>query len=204
MIGRTANTTRTDLLGAATRLILERGAASVTLEAVAKEAEVSKGGLLYHFPNKDALVEGLLEHYAATFYAQVTALAADEPATDKLDTDESTTRPKGAPLLRAYVRATFAEDSASRELGAAVLGAVLLKPALLHSYRERLQELGAALEQGTSDPTRAAVVRLAVDGLWFSELLGVTTLSSDAREALEREMLALLDTLEEKNVGLSS
>ncbi len=123
---------------------------------------------------------------------------------DELETGESTTRPKGASLLRAYVRATFAEDSASRELGAAVLGAVLLKPALLHGFRERLQELGAALEQGTSDPTRAAVVRLAVDGLWFSELLGVTTLSSEVREALEREMLALLETLEEKNVGLSS
>lgn len=195
MTGRQqAKTTRNDLLGAATRLILTEGAASVTLEAVAKEAGVSKGGLLYHFPSKDALVSGLLEHYAVTFSAQVSALA---------ETEKSGDRGREAALLRAYVRATFAEDTDSRELGAAVLGAVLLNPALLHGYRERLQWLAETLERSAPNPTRAAVVRLAADGLWFSELLGVTALSSEERKELEREMLDLLEAVEEDNAGLS-
>lgn len=173
------STTRTDLLAAATRLILREGAARVTLEAVAKEAGVSKGGLLYHFPTKDALVGGLVEHYAETFAAQVTTLA------------ETDGRPQA--LLRAYVRATFAEESASKDLGAAVLGAVLLNPALLASYRERLQWVGERLEEGAPDPARAAVVRLAADGLWFGELLGVAAFSPETRADLERAMLELLE-----------
>lgn len=176
---KTISTTRTDLLEAATRLILREGAARVTLAAVAREAGVSKGGLLYHFPSKDALVGGLVEHYAATFAAQVTTLAEEE----------------GGPqaLLYAYVRATFAEGSASRDLGAAVLGAVLLNPALLADYRERLQWIGERLQEGAPDPARAAVVRLAADGLWFGELLGVAALAPEERQGLERAMLALLE-----------
>ena len=37
-----------------------KGVAKLTLEAVAKEAGVSKGGLLYHFSNKEALIEGMI------------------------------------------------------------------------------------------------------------------------------------------------
>ena len=36
-----------------------KGVAKLTLEAVAKEG-VSKGGLLYHFSNKEALIEGMI------------------------------------------------------------------------------------------------------------------------------------------------
>jgi AcrR family transcriptional regulator len=32
----------------------------MTLEAVAREADVSKGGLLYHFPSKEALISGMV------------------------------------------------------------------------------------------------------------------------------------------------
>ncbi|ADI15276.1 transcriptional regulator, TetR family [Truepera radiovictrix DSM 17093] len=171
--------TRSDLLRAATRLILREGAARLTLAAVAAEAGVSKGGLLYHFPTKDALIEGLIEHYAHTFAAQVTALAAGESGPQ--------------PLLRAYVRATFAEEGASRELGAAVLGAALLNPGLLPRFREQLQGAVARLEAGAADPARATAVRLAADGLWFTELLGLTDLAPSARGALERCLLELLE-----------
>ncbi|MDO8275460.1 MAG: TetR/AcrR family transcriptional regulator, partial [Serpentinimonas sp.] len=44
--------TRNALLEATNTVILRDGIAHLTLEAVAKEAGVSKGGLLYHFPSK--------------------------------------------------------------------------------------------------------------------------------------------------------
>jgi Transcriptional regulator len=37
----------------------------MTLEAVAARANVSKGGLLYHFPSKDALVLGMVSRIAS-------------------------------------------------------------------------------------------------------------------------------------------
>ncbi|MGD9865958.1 MAG: TetR/AcrR family transcriptional regulator [Pseudodonghicola sp.] len=42
---------------------LEKGCAHVTLDAVAREAGISKGGLLYHFKNKAELITAMLSHY---------------------------------------------------------------------------------------------------------------------------------------------
>src|SRR5262245_6961481 len=49
------------LLDVAARLGVDKGAASVTLDAVSREAGVSKGGLLHHFPSKSDLLDGLLD-----------------------------------------------------------------------------------------------------------------------------------------------
>ncbi|NJK75275.1 MAG: helix-turn-helix transcriptional regulator [Microcoleus sp. SU_5_6] len=59
--------TRETLLRAAAQVILDRGVEALTLDAVARQAEVSKGGLLYHFPNKNALVVGLGEQLIQEF-----------------------------------------------------------------------------------------------------------------------------------------
>ena len=48
----------TAILDAANKVILDRGADGFTLDAVAREATVSKGGLLYHFPIQKKLIEG--------------------------------------------------------------------------------------------------------------------------------------------------
>lgn len=60
----TPDSTREHILNALERLIIAGGAASVTLAAVAEEASVSKGGLLYHFGSKADLVGGLVDRLA--------------------------------------------------------------------------------------------------------------------------------------------
>ena len=52
--------TRQKILTAASQIVQCKGVAKLTLEAVAKEAGLSKGGLLYHFSNKEALIEGMI------------------------------------------------------------------------------------------------------------------------------------------------
>ena len=52
--------TRTRIRVAAAKVIERDGAGHLTLEKVAAEADLSKGGLLYHYPSKDALLQGLL------------------------------------------------------------------------------------------------------------------------------------------------
>jgi len=51
---------RETVLAAARDVISREGASHLTMEAVATEAGVSKGGLLYYFPSKDALWRELL------------------------------------------------------------------------------------------------------------------------------------------------
>lgn len=43
------------ILDTATKIVMENDYNALTLDAVAKQAGISKGGLLYHFPNKELL-----------------------------------------------------------------------------------------------------------------------------------------------------
>ena len=57
---KVSSTTQISILNAACQIILERGAEALTIEAVAQKAGISKGGLLYHFPSKNKLIEGMI------------------------------------------------------------------------------------------------------------------------------------------------
>ncbi|MGR3618427.1 MAG: TetR/AcrR family transcriptional regulator [Roseovarius sp.] len=60
-MGRRASISRDTLLDATEAVVLEMGATRLTFDAVAERAGVSKGGLLYSFPTKEALMEGMEE-----------------------------------------------------------------------------------------------------------------------------------------------
>lgn len=59
-----ADDTRERILDAFERLVTGSGERAATIAGVAEEAGLSKGGLLYHFGSKTALVEGLVERLA--------------------------------------------------------------------------------------------------------------------------------------------
>ena len=56
---------RDKVLDAFERLLIEHGERETTLDAVARAAGVSKGGLIYHFGSREALIEGLLARLEA-------------------------------------------------------------------------------------------------------------------------------------------
>lgn len=49
------------ILNAARAVASRDGAGKITIDAVAQEAGLSKGGVLYNFPSKKALISGLLD-----------------------------------------------------------------------------------------------------------------------------------------------
>ncbi len=71
----TAARTRTRLLDAAAQTLRDQAMAGPTLAAVAKEAGVGKGGLLHHFPSKDALVKAVLRRLCGAALALNAAAA---------------------------------------------------------------------------------------------------------------------------------
>ena len=56
-----ANNSREHILDTYVDLLIHTGERAATLDAVATAAQVSKGGLLYHFSSKKALLEALAE-----------------------------------------------------------------------------------------------------------------------------------------------
>jgi AcrR family transcriptional regulator len=143
---KAAKQTKATLLEAATQVIAQDGALNLTLEAVAKQAGVSKGGLLYHFPNKDALVQGLLEYHLAQFEESLGA--------SKL------------PFAQAYAR--LGSHDTNPGLTLALFTAVALNPSLLDTVRQAYR--GWQSQLGGVDAT---VARLAADGLWLAQAFGL-------------------------------
>ena len=66
---RTETSLQGVLLDAAEAVVARQGIANLTLEAVAAEAGISKGGLLHHFRTKDRLIEALVTRAAENWRA---------------------------------------------------------------------------------------------------------------------------------------
>jgi AcrR family transcriptional regulator len=170
---------RENMLDAAQEVVLEFGAARLTLDAVAKQAGVSKGGVMYNFPTKEALLSAmigrLLEHNRQA-HADVTASLPDAPGRS----------------LKAYVinsvRALDLDDRVSGALLAALSSAPALLAPVIEYFRGRLSRIAADLPF-----ERAALVYLATEGLWVQELLQLSPFSPRQRAQLVRMLQRLAD-----------
>ena len=67
--------TRSQLIAIATRMFAERGYEDTSIEAVLREAEVSRGSLYHHFASKEALFEAVAEDVETSVGEQTLAAA---------------------------------------------------------------------------------------------------------------------------------
>lgn len=173
-------TTRQAILRAARTVVQRDGAAALTLETVARVAGVSKGGLLYHFPNKDALIVGMLEAMVTAFEAAMAAYvrAEGEPP------------PPGA-WTRAYLQANLAISASDIQHHASLLAAVAVRPELLAPIRARFAVWQQRMEVDGLDPALATVIRLAVDGWFMADLFGLVAPEEPLRTQVIQLLLAL-------------
>ena len=162
---------RAQLLDAALAVIRRSGAQALTLDAVAVEAGVSKGGVLYHFASKRALIDGLVDCWLDDFEARLS----------------------GPDLTAAYVRASdlsnAGPDVRASEFG--MLAALIEDPEVLQAARERQAEYMERMLEGVLAREDSWLVRLAADGLWYSDLLGIAPPAGDDRRRLIARLLAL-------------
>jgi AcrR family transcriptional regulator len=164
------------------------GVAATTLDAVARIAGVSKGGLIYHFPSKEALADALIERF--TGMARISA--------DQLQGDAATT-------VRHFIEMS---SSVGDELDTAWLAVMNLSRNGNQSATRAVLELERswhdAILESTGSPLVAHMTKLLGDGLYHS-----TSFVSESRESLpeaakllpsdgEREAIirTLLDLLE--------
>jgi AcrR family transcriptional regulator len=173
---------RERLLDAAERAVLETGAGHLTLDAVAKFAGVSKGGLLHHFPSKDSLLEAMLERYLNDVETQVAARCARRGGT--LTAVEQ---------FRERVRVLLEQHPDRRAAGAALVAASADKPELMAHCRADYREVLDELAQLPGGFERSALVLLAVDGLLLGELLRLSPYTSEERARLVKALLKAVD-----------
>ena len=174
------------ILTAAERVALRDGVLRLTVEAVAREAKLSKGGVLYHFATKESLIQAMLDRLIQYCEQEMTQHQQNDAAPGR--------------WTRAYVRKTLAPltpypgEAAfpkSKEVGAGLIVAAATNPKLLEPLRKRFRTWQRAIERDGISPTRATVVRLAVDGLWLADVLGIWSLSDKLRRQVLNELIRL-------------
>lgn len=151
--------TRIALLQAANRVVLREGSNALTLEAVAREAGVSKGGLLYHFHTKEELVSAMVENLAQSADESMRQLQAEDP------------EPHGS-WARAFIN-VCRESNETDTISAAIIPAAASNPALLDPLRRMYEAWQKKLDEDLGDTGPSTVIRLALDGLWLVELFNL-------------------------------
>ena len=168
------------LLEAALNLLSRQNINSLTLDNVAKEAGVSKGGLLHHFRSKEALIEGLLNYLFTSFEARVQHYYDAE-------TDRS------GRWLRAYIYASFEEDHLPLELTNFLLSAINENTSLLTRVQTFYTHWANRLLNDGIPPARAMIIHQATDAYWIDRSLQITPDTLVPQADLINELLRLTE-----------
>ena len=171
-----ASPARDRVLDAFEELLNEQGERAATLDAVARAAGVSKGGLLYHFPSKDALVDGLVGRLD-----------------DRLAEDIDRIRTSDEGVVPYLIRTSFAADTPFDRT-------ILAVSRIAQGHDERASTALARIHdswndvvvEAVGDPLVARAIVLMSDGLYYNSALLPT--GQQSRGEAE-DVLAVIDRL---------
>ncbi|MDO9104188.1 MAG: TetR/AcrR family transcriptional regulator [Methylovulum sp.] len=150
--------TQEQILDAAEAVVIERGVRDMTLETVAARAGLSKGGLLYHFPSKDAIVQGMVFRIASILEDSFTSELVNEPIG----------RGRHArTLLRLMLDNESSLFPRLQRVAAPLLAAMAGNSQLLDPMRQFFQDVRQGMLDDGLSADRSWLVLAALDGIKF-------------------------------------
>lgn len=180
-MGRRQTIDRGALLDAAEKVVLRDGASSLTIDAVAKEAGVSKGGVLYAFATKDALIDAMMNRVTAFYDEKVAAYlerSGDSPQAHVL----------------AHVDANRQEDANTNARAIALMTSFIRSPQFQDNTRAFYKSLFSHIDPQTETGRRARLAILAVEGAFVVRGFALHAFSEAEWVALHDDIIRLLLT----------
>lgn len=176
------SSSRDEILGAALRVVDAEGGGDLTYDSVAREAGLTKAGLMYHFPSKEDMMIAVIEHVISRWQ-------------DELQAELGV--PLGETTLAERVRAfiTFAGEGGVTRGEFVVFFEALRRPALSGPWRRYLRDW-FGFGDGT-DVTPLMLAWFAANGMWIAEATAIVPISASQREELLYAMTSL--ATEEEN-----
>lgn len=165
---------KTAIVRAAEEVVREKGARKLTLDAVAAQCGLSKGGLIHHFGTKQSLLKAMLEAAIAREDANAETFAA-----------------AGDDLLVSRLNSIFELMEDDEGLPRSLIAAVAEDPALLEPVKIKEDELRSEISKTYADPEFAQLLVLAAQGMFLGRVLGVIE-PGDPLLARLRERLLML------------
>lgn len=178
-MGRKPTIDRDQVLALAETIVSEQGAAALTIDAVAKAAGISKGGVQSCFGTKEAMIRAMLDRWLQDYAAKF-----DQLLKDRLDDLPA--------RVNAHVTLSLGGDPDGTERAAALVAALVQNPEQLEAirawYAERFSGLFEA--EGWGRPLRVAL--LATEGAVLLRHFGLATLSDDQWTTLHDDVASLI------------
>lgn len=167
---------RESVLDAFARILAEEGERAATMDATARAAGVSKGGLLYHFASKEALEAGLID--------RMETLAA-------ADVEQIKSSPEGpvAAFMRTSMHTGTTLDNAIVAVSRLAQNGNPAATAALRRIRELWE---GAIRPHARDETALQLVMLVSDGLYFNNALTIGSVPGPMPTGAELDALITL------------
>lgn len=170
---------REAILHAAKTVVQREGVTALSYDSVAAESGLTKGGLLYHFPSREELLQALHE-YVAGQWEQAMEEEAGAPA------EQLSPQQRFAAYARLSQNPDRAELLLQLEAGA---------DPRANAVWERIYRLWAPPTPQLDDEAGLMrfVAKLAADGLWFHEALASQPLDPQLRQRAVEAVIALAE-----------
>jgi AcrR family transcriptional regulator len=176
------NTTRSErsrnvIIQAALTIIARDGPRRLTLDAIAREAGISKGGLMHQFRSKQAVLKALLEYQSEYF--------------EKFSQDYMAQAGAASPEVNLATQIAVSREAITTQQSVvfAILGAISEEPGLMSMFKEIDAKKLDAIKAEAVDPELAILRWYAAKGLLLSTLFGLCSLSDEERLRLFDRLL---------------
>ncbi|MGI8869864.1 MAG: TetR family transcriptional regulator [Mycobacteriales bacterium] len=145
------------------------------MDSVAARAGVSKGGLLYHFPSKQALTDGLAQRLRD--YTDANLALADTRGAARAFLQTSRPSTAEAQHYWAVIAAVQSDTAAVSDRTRAILHDVFT-------------DWSTRLKAEISDPVLADIIRLVGDGLYLAAVTGLLPLPARRTQRVINHLIA--------------
>jgi AcrR family transcriptional regulator len=167
---------RAAVIAAAEAIVKDIGAANLTYDELVRRSGITRGGITYHFPTKESLLEALVAHDLERWRACVAG---------------KRTRHEGpAAELLAHIESGCEPDDDTARLCAGLLSATATSKDLDAPWRAYFADTFRRLGSGP-DADTARVLLLAVEGLFWLETLQLSPLTAAQRKRVVARMMAM-------------
>jgi AcrR family transcriptional regulator len=178
---RGRKSSREKILDAAAELVSEIGSGRLTLDAVAERSGLSKGGLLYNFPTKEALLQAMIQRLI-----------------DQVTSEKEALRQKAEPGPNLEARLCTQTllnmcGGKMKDVATGMLAASSENPRLLEPVRQTVKETLEQLKTTSEDVDASLLAWLAVEGIRSMEMHDISPFSDEDRERVVQAVSRLLN-----------
>ena len=177
-MGRRKTIDRNVLLDEAEKIVGEQGAKALTIDALARAAGITKGGVQYSFRNKEALLDAIFDRWDQQYNALYLSIAG--------------TNPSALGKVAGHVETTRQADDSANARAASLMTALLENPKQLAASRQWYRDIIAGLDLSQASHRRARLAFLASEGAFLLRSLGLMAIDDDEWQDMLQDISATL------------